>query len=494
MIPQTQHNTAWGVELGTEAVRLVRLTRTGDGYHADRFRQAPLDTQRLGSAALAEAIGRLADGPVDGPVVVCLPDERVVHRTLSLPAADREALGKMVAGQMEVLFGAQADQLVAAWHAYDSGGRPTCRVWLAAGRADAVARAVEACRRLGGAGVRIIPTLSALAALWQGTPQAAGAVALVGAAAGCTAMAVAVDGRVLRCGVVEAPAEASAFHLRELFDHCTADLEDGERPARCIVFGPADPESVASALGLPAVAAQPPAAVRLAEDVPFVEAAPAIGAALGALAADAPLLALNGSMQAGASAAAARPGRARLRWAAVIAWVAVALVALYGADRARARRLATAVEDFQARTGGPAGLARQEAVGDWLQANGPTPLEALDVIVSVLPDKTVLSNWSLGRSRSGTSLSLEGKVPDDKTFQTLLSAAMDLGEVAGWKLQPDKDGVKFEIRIELDRRANDRLIRRCASATSQPAKETQPAKDTQPASGPAGARAEGGAS
>ncbi len=499
MTTQTQHNVAWGLELGAEAVCLVRLRRDAGGYRADRFRRAPLDPQRAG-ATVAETVAGLADGPLDAPVVACVADQRIVHRMFSLPFADRVTLAKMIAGQMEVLFGPQSEQLAVAWHAYDEADQTTRRVWVAAARGQEVARAVDACRRLGGTERRVVPVLSGLAALWQVSGDTRGSVALVDAAGDYTAMAVAIDGRVVRCGAVEEPVGASAFHLRELFDHCTADLDDAQRPTRCIVFDrcpAADAAAaVAEAVGLPATEARPPAVMRVGDGLSFAEAAPALGAALTALAAEVPRLDLSDGPRADGSSASGRRRRSFLRWAAVTAWIAVALVALFGADRGRARRLAAAMDDLQARTGGQEALARQEAIGQYLQANGPTPLEALDVITSLLPDQTVLATWSLDRSRTGTVLHFTGKAPNDKAFQTLLQAAMEMGDVIAWRPEPEGGGVKFTIRIELDRRANDRLIRRSHATTSQPseapASTPASAPASTPASAPASAPSEGG--
>ncbi len=43
MIRRKQNNVVWGLEFGGSALRLVRLTRSGADYHADKFLEVPLD-------------------------------------------------------------------------------------------------------------------------------------------------------------------------------------------------------------------------------------------------------------------------------------------------------------------------------------------------------------------------------------------------------------------------------------------------------------------
>jgi len=526
---KTQHDVVWGLEIGGSAVRLIRLTRTGSAYRADRYAEAALDDRFSGAAGPAAALGRLGVQRIEEPVVVCLRDELVLHRTVELPDADPAALAEMIAGQLEVLIPTQADQFVSGFHGYAApSGDGMRNVWVAAAKADIVNRAAEGRRRLGRRPDRIVPSLSAVAAVWAHLGGDDGPVALIDVAAGCTAVAAACGGRVLGCGVVdegvdrwieriaeksgvtavEAQAAVLAWagagetpdgpaaeelrdaiadwarHLKEVFGHCISQLPAGSRPKRAVLFGRGGAvadvaDAVAAALGIEADAADVPAQLQLPEGVSFDRAAPAVGAALCAMAPDVPAIDLM-------TVEPARPtGRTALwKWAAIVGWIVLAALGLYGQDRSHAGRLEVALDEVQTQTARQGGLTRQKAIGDYLETMGPTSLDLLDRLSELLGEKTMLTSLNHSRNRTGSLLTIAGLAPNPQAMPKMLTDLGALGDVTG-EGRPDKGKFRFEIRIVIDQSVA-RIVRRDTSpSATQPAGESE--ATTKPATQPAGA-------
>ena len=66
------NNVAWGLEFGGSAVRLVCVTRSNSGYHADKFLETPLDERWEKAADAPAAVEQMGAKKVNDPLVACV--------------------------------------------------------------------------------------------------------------------------------------------------------------------------------------------------------------------------------------------------------------------------------------------------------------------------------------------------------------------------------------------------------------------------------------
>jgi hypothetical protein len=297
-----------------------------------------------------------------------------------------------------------------------------------------------------------------------------------------------------------------AQQLREAYEDCVGTIPPHRRPGRCVLFGrsarmPGLPALAAETLG---VQAEPllTDGLELAEGIDLGSSAPAIGAAMWAMAGDWPTVSLTGPSEdqlrrrgrfRGLQRRLLPVGRSSWRWAALIVWLLAAVAALYGLDKVEANRLEDTLRDFRAKTGGHAGqgaesanpqdnLARQLAIGTYLEMAGPTPLEVLDRISQIVPKQLLLTYWHY--SRSGEVI-IRGTAPNEKEFAAMLGKLCEVGEVEWKSGRPDKGKFRFEIHLQVGRsmKPTTQEAPEGEAAPSKPSPATQPA--TQPASRPA---------
>ena len=124
--------TAWGLELGGSAVRLVQVTAAADGYRVERLATAELADRWTRSVPPAEAVARLDAACGGGRLTVAVADAWVLYRALSLPDAAPQALERMVAAQVETVLPAQAALFEIGWAARPDPARPGRQTVLAA--------------------------------------------------------------------------------------------------------------------------------------------------------------------------------------------------------------------------------------------------------------------------------------------------------------------------------------------------------------------------
>ena len=515
MIEKPNNETAWGVEFGGSAVRAVRLARTDAGYRVQEHFQVDLPQRWEGPPDLAAAAGRLGGARPAEPLAACLPDELVLCRSLSMPAADPAATAKMVAGQLEALIPAQADRFATVWRSDEDLLRKDAqRVLMLAVRREALDGVVAACRRLG-PGPRIAtPSVLALATAWSRLGRNADPpTVLLDVGARCTALAVVHEGRVVRCGVLDQgadhwverladqlevppaqaerrkleytaqPASASADpavhgciqqavaewsrQLRETYQDCVEEIPRPLRPRRCVLFGRASrtpfvAAAVVASLNLEVLQATPPDRLALPAGADFDSLAPAIGAALCVLEADAATVNL---VQAAAGKRRLAIPSAR-RWAALVLWLLVAVLALYCLDRGEAARLTGVLDEIREKTGKHGGLDRDLAVGAYLESAAPPPLVMLDRISAAAPEKAMLLGFQYNTTGE---LTLEGTVPSEQECMAMLQKLGALGTANLRSGRPVADKFRFEIHLK-------------AAAGMRPSAATQPAA-TQPAGG-----------
>lgn len=528
MIGRTQSNVVWGVEFGGSAVRRVRVTRTGDGFRADAFDESPLDERWERAPDLAVTpIGPEAAGE---PLMVCVDDEMVLYRALSLPAADDEALDKMVRGQLEVLVPTQTDRFATGWCSFDDPRKEGHRrVMVCAARREAVAGVADACRRMGHEADGIVPSMLALGALWRNLGDGGDApVVLLDVGARCTALGIVQRGRVLHCGVIgvggdhwteriaerggvecgegerrklaysadpaggdpdgvvadplrEAMTEWSR-QVREVYEDCVRDIPRDGRPTRCVLFGrgsrtPGLGELVSRALGIEAAPAEITKGISLPKGVDLDCAGAAIGAAICAMDADASVANLMDEADKARAPSGYRRWRSAGVWAALVAWVLAGLVTLYVLDAREAERLGETIASVRAADKRKGGLARELAIGGYLESGAPTPLEVLDRLSQAVPKKTLLS--TLTYTRSG-DVTIGGTVPNEKEFLTMLNDLTEVGKLEWRSGRPGKDGFRFDVRLKL----SGPLTEAASQPTTKPATQPTTTPTTKPATQP----------
>ena len=547
--------TVWGVEFGGSAVRLVRVSRSGSAYRAERYLESPLPERWTTVPNAAAAAARLGAKQIEEPLAACVADELVLFRTLSLPDADEGTLAKMVAGQLEVLIPTQAERLVTAYRTgvdpYKGGFK---RILACAARRDALAGPIEACRLLGaaakkGSGLRarpskapvIVPSILALAATWtrlcgraeqdfaerDSSGSGPEPVLLLDVGARYSGLAVVAGGQVADCGVIglggdswteriakdlELPCHEAeqrklqyasdpsarqtdtavarsielAFgdwsrQLREAYQDCTKTIPRDGRPGHCVLFGraarmPGLDEIAAKTLGMD-VRAATAGGLKLAGGMEFDCVAAAAGAAVCLLEDDAPAVSLTGPVR-----EKQRGGpKALWRWAALVGWLLAAVFVRYGLDRADAGRQRKAVRETRAKVARRGGLARQLAVGKYLEASGPTPLDVLDRLSDALPEKAMLSRLVYIREGDrSVGVSIGGTVPS-KEYLTILRKLGEIGQVELKTGRTEKKNFRFDIRLSFDRLA-DRPA--AAPPATKPAKAPTSKAASRPASKP----------
>ncbi len=500
---KTQNNTdhAWGLELGGSAVRLVRVRRTASGYCVDKYLQVPLANRWSTAPRLAEALAGLGGkATLTGALGAAVPDEWVLFRTMSLPAADDDALGKVVANQIELLLPAQAELFAWSWtRCSQSQAQDGAEVLACAVKKDSLKMLARCEAVLGAAPSAVFPSAVALAAAWPVLYPNDRAVLLVDVAARSTSLVLLSEGKPTRCAVVGAggdhwsegiaqaegisPAQAEgikleslsnqglgkdlsahvhsrlieemshwAQDLREAWDDCKAGLPQGRLPARCVLVGRAalteGLQSVAAeALGMEVALAPPPAKLSLQSDVTFDQAAGAIAAAVTALQDRPPAINF-----AAAPPEPSRAGRKALRWAAVAGWLVAAVIGLYLADHYRAGSLAATLNEARAELGGPRRLATAEAVGQYLEKGAPPPLDVLEEISALMPEQATLTTLRYSRRGGGHSrggeIMIAGTLPNTAELQTFLQKLQKSPLVSDLVPGPavvEQNSLKFEL-------------------------------------------------
>jgi len=516
-----QGDVVWGVEFGGSAVRLVRLERTGSqgawhepgssevSYQADRYLEVLLDERWETAPSLVDAAGRMGPVALEGPLGACVGDEMVLYRVLSLPAAEPEALARMVRGQLEVLVPTQVERFAAGYRGYadpyNPGGQ---RVLMCAARLSALAAPVEASKRLGGNGTRIVPSVLALAAMWARLGDGRdGPATILDVGARCTSLAVVDAGEVVQCGVIDqggdhwterlseelgiscqqaearkleyarGPSGAEpkvndclrhalggwARQLKEAYGNCLETVPRRRWPGRCFLFGrssrmPGLPPLVAETLrakvetpesglllGGKRPGSGPGGRLTLGDGVDLTESAGAIAAALCVMESDWPVVGLRDRIE-------EKPRRRRhpsWRWAALVGWLFAAVFGLYVVDKIEAKRLSDAVEGIRTKVSGQGDLGRQLAIGDYLETIGSPPLDVLERISQAVPEKALLASWVYDRRGE---MVIEGTVPNEKEFLAMLDRLRQAGELEWKSGRPDKGKFHFDIHLQVGAR------------------------------------------
>lgn len=515
--------------------------RTESGYRVDRFVQAPLDDRWASAPNLGAAVGGMRCEETVEPLAACMPDELTLYRALSLPEADTAPLEKMVQRQLEVFVPAgDEDLFVWGWqsaaHPFQAGQR---NVLLCAARRDTAEQLTDFCKLLGDDSGVVVPSAMALAKLYaEMFPSEGECVALLDVAARSAAVVIVRGGDVLRCGAVDqggdhwtdliaaelgvSPEQAEKIkleylsngtlpqagaealpkciqralaqwsrQLREVYQACAEDIPKQNRPSRCLIFGragrtPGLPEAVGKALGLRAEYATRPAGLSLTGDVPFEQAAAAIGAALCRL--EQPRPAIDLAVRAKQKTRAFR--KFSWRWAAVLVWLLAAVVFLYALDSYEAGWLERAAGRIRSSTAAHGGLERQLKIGGYLEMSAPAALAILDEISRLAPERLILTKWSYNRNGEVT---LAGTVSSEKDFHTFLGKLQESRMLSD--IEPrshKKESGKF--RFELALKAGPAVTRVTTAPATQPATTapaTKPSAATQPTStAPAGERPE----
>ena len=444
----------WALELGSTTLRLVHLKAEAAGFLVSSYTSVPREDRWPSSSRPTRTAQVLSDKDRPRAVSGVMADGPTLYRTLSLPEADRATSEKMIRNQLETVLPADPDSFAWGWQdqedSLEPGGR---RVLVCAARAKTVRSAVQAAKASGLETSLLLPSSVALAtAVSRLCPLQEPHTALIDVAGRSTSVAVVGASGLLRCSVLglggdhwseqlaeeleiayeqaeqlkmglEESAETSeiasrrlqealldwAQQLREVYDGCVRDLPLEQRPRQCLLFGRAAQTvqlraQLEGTLQLKVQWPLPKAELSCEGEIPFAEAATAIGAAMCALDAAPATVSLLPATSLG------RPSRTiRVRrWAALVGWLALAVLALYGLDLREARWLGGAVDQIKATSNPHGGLDQELAIARYLEKAGTPPLEILAELSEVAPEKLLLLKWTYRRSGQ---VSLAGTVP-----------------------------------------------------------------------------------
>ncbi len=497
MIKKKQNNVVWGLEFGGSALRLVRVRRNGSDYQADKFLEVALDDRWEKPADVTAALAEMSSQKLSEALVICGADERVLFRTLRLPEASAGALAKMIQNQLEVLIPTQSEHFASGYSNYPDPSEPgRQRVVLCAVRREVLRGMLESSRQLGREPAGAIPSILALSVCWpQLSQDSQTPLVLLDVGARCTGIALLDGGRVAHCGLIDqggdhwseriaeelgigyaeaekrklsyAASRSSAQddpqvhdclgpvlddwsrRLREAYRNCLENTSPNRRAGRCIVFGrsarmPGLSELISGTLGLQIAQPDIPKRLTLAEGLDFSRSAPAIGAAFCGMQENWP------SLNLAATSKESVQGRKVFswKWAALLAWLIAAVISLYVLDIVKAARLSNTNAEAHKKTAKQGGLDQQLAIAKYLERSGPTPLEVLDRISEVLPEKTLLTSWTYSRNGEVT---IGGTVPKEKDFWPMLRKLSQLGQADLKRARPDKKKFRFEIALAVGR-------------------------------------------
>ncbi len=536
MTGKTQNDIVWGVEFGGSTIRLVRVSRIGSGYHADRYAEVPLNERWDKAPDLVAATGQINAEKITEPVVACAGDDLVLYREFSLPHAEASETEKMVTGQLEVLVATQVEHFVTGWVGFpDPHKAEFQRVLICAARREAISVLIESCKRLGSKADAIVPSMLALATMWtrlgdeparSGSPGVARPTVLLDVGARYTSLIVVGNGQVLDCGVIDLggdywteriaeqlgiscpeaerrkldyvaePSAGDADHvmsssiikdvladwlqqLREVYENCVAGMPRETRPDRCILFGrstrlPGLPSLVSSTLGLQTHLADVPKRLSLADGVDFDCSAVAVGAAICAMEADSAVV----NLLPGAEDKPTSSRKFKWRWVAVVAWLLAGVLTLYGLDRGKANRMSDTLRDVRTETKQRGGLVRQLAIGRYLELDGPTPLEVLDRISETIPPKALLTSWSYNRSGE---VVMGGTVPNEKESSAMLERLCEVGDLEWKSGRLDKGKFRFDIHLKMGRALEATGTQPATKPTTKPATKPTDKPNSKPA-------------
>jgi len=515
MRQQGRVNYAWGLEPAGHCLRLVKLVRAEAGLRVAEYRELAVPRGWDWSVPMP-APPAWPVGPKE-PLAVCVCDRGVLYRTFDPPPAEESVLRKTVLNQLEVLLPAQVGQFVHDWRATSLEHDGRRRVVIAAVRKQTIQQIVARCGAWGAVPQVVLPTVWASAGL-VGLLVDPSPLLLLHLSAHCAGGAVVAGRDVLSCGVLDQglpehagapdpqmdvdptslparPGEAGGprvgslpaswrFELRQLHQHLLKDLPASCWPRRCAVVGQAAElamvrHEVADTLGLE-LAEPRMDALECPTGLNLRTWAASVGAALSMLSAQPGAINLLPARK--LPRLSAVPLR---RWAWVAAWIAAAVLGLFLVDTIRAGRMDARLREIR-QEGRCDRLDCELAVGDHLESGGPAPLEVLDYLVSLLPEKSRLLKWKYQRGPIGPGRCCEvtvgGTVGDDKAFTELLQKLSQAGKVEFKSGRPDQGKFRFEVGLLIQR-----IPGGAATAEGPARSSTAPAGQTQPASGPGGA-------
>ncbi len=514
VIGKRQSGQAWALELGGSAVRLALVTRDEFGqYRLEHGSETRIENRWEGELSWAQAVRDLAGETPADPLVMAIPDELVLTRVLSLPAAKGDTLAKMIGSQMEVLLPARGDLFTCFWsHWPDPFKSGQVQAILCAVRKDTLERASQAAP----AGSQLAAIMPASLALASGQAILAGpsqeCVVLVDVAARSTSLVFLYRGLVVQIGHVDEGAdhwterlaedlhlplaeadvhklgwlecahadgdevdrgsmECSfiqwAQHIREVFDSCLAEIPPAHRPTACVLFGgvtkyPAVRELIVRTLRVSARPADPPANLQLCAGSDYAAMATAIGAAAAQL--DAAIPACRLTMGRAGSAAwswqgLGAAGVVQKAWQSLansprrrlvaVVGLLVALLLCYGLDVHERSWQADAADRLGQSAGQEGGFERQLAVGRYLDDAGATPLAVLEEISTLAPPSALVSSWRYSRGGDVVIGGTVGSDADLHGFMKRLSESPLFSEVLFQNAKGGGGKLRFELMMRL---------------------------------------------
>lgn len=486
MTGTTKDKIAWGVDIRGDAVHLIQLHRENGKYHCTKYGQASLDERWDMVADVPGAISRLVGKSEFQSVAGCISDQLVMYRMLQLPHARQDALDQMVRSQFEVLIPDRGQAFVYDWDSWTDPQNPSKQcVLLCAARKDAVANAMNAVGRVGWSVNAIAPSLISISRLWMHCGVADKRhVLLLDIQARCTGLAIVCGKRLVSCGLVDLGSDHWVEHLadgqgisyreaqdrlwlneaddssgvtnvmdewtqqlREVYEHCVSGIERDARPKECHVFGQASRNSrvianVSAALSLDTHKTQTPEDIVLEDGVDFAVASGAIAAAMSGLETFEPLISL---VPARKETKAARSW-GKWCWAAAAICLIIGMFWVSRSDKAEAERISETLGELRRSTDCGGGIERHLALGKYMEARGPTPMEVLDSLSNCVPSSTVVTKWRYDRDGS---VILSGIAPNEQEFIKTLGQLSKVGEVEFKSGRPHQRRFHFEVHLNM---------------------------------------------
>jgi hypothetical protein len=387
---------AWGLELTQTSAELVRLERNGSAtlkvQRRDTFPAAPFWSSGSWDPALVSALEQI---PQDQPLAVCFPDRSMLCRGLTLPKTSAAATEKMVQSQANALFSGGDDRLTWTWNGFADPVNPTMQ-WIllcAAQRSllEQLKRSLPAQRSL----EVLVPKIMAVAP----AAAAVGSALLVDLSDDSVTLALMIDGKLLRCVVVDRDPEeektssngdsmvpAWMRQARQSYQSLLDGIPRERWPKEGVLR--AEDQETATKVSLTLSTAL---GIGLRAESADSGAAAAARLVLDAATTRTISFAANTNGEQSKPAAAFHPRRAAIMAAACV----VAILMLYAIDSFRASWLTRQLDQLHAVESTSSGIERRLAVDRYLEKNASPALPGLDAMLGAAPPSLSMNSFGL---------------------------------------------------------------------------------------------------
>jgi len=394
----TTISVAWGLELGPAAAHLLRVERQTTGLKIER--RPAFDTADFCRTGLLDPqlVAALKQIPAGEPLAVCFPDDAMLCRGFSLPAAPRDVMDKMVHAQVDSLLSTGQDRLTTTWRDFPDPVNDAMRwVVFCAVRRDLVDQ-LNAALPAGVTACALLPR--AMAAAHASPPAAASdSQLLLEINDDAATMGLWIQGHLLRCMVLhrdDSGADSTWLrNSRQTYQSLMEGLPRPRWPKQGLIRGNNGQAAklspaVSQSLGIELA----PWPWTSADGTPDDNASSSCGAVGAArlLLEDA---AANTNFAKSQAPATALKPPVKQRLFKLAAICAVGLVLLYSIDCYRAWWLDRQVEQVRLAEASSGGIEQRLAVDRYLEREASPALPGLDAILSAAPQSLTMSSFGV---------------------------------------------------------------------------------------------------